>query len=193
MGDDDDVRLAKRGLKAAELLEPGAIRERVKESVSDAAGEAALKGIAAVGRLTGRSPERSPARQRAAAEVDIGPDLDAFVRDDLARFEARVKQAAAKKARERPPAEDDRRLDLAELRRSFPPPSRELALLLFNCVDLLEELSADAEGRPPTAAELERKEQLLVRIGELLAPRASEALASFVAHVVETSRVYRTG
>jgi len=192
MADDDEETLARQGLKAAELLEPGAIRERVKESVAESAGEAALKGIAAFGRLTGRSPKRSPARQRAVAEVDIGPDLDAFVRDDLARFEQRVKQAAANKARETKPRDDDRRLDLAELRRSFPPESRELALLLFNCVDLLEELSADAEGSPPTARELERKEQLLERIGELLAPRASEALASFVAHVVETSRAYRT-
>ncbi len=197
MGDDDTERLARAGLKAAELLEPGAIRERVTGSIKEAAGEAALEGLAALGRLTGRSPERSPARARAVEEVDVGRALDAFTVDDLVRFEERVKEAAARRPRAPAPtpateADDGRRLTLAELRRSFPPESRELALLVFNCVDLLEELSRDAEGSPPPAEELARKEELLRRIGELLAPRAEEALASFVAHVVDTSRRYRT-
>ena len=187
MGDDTE-ELARRGLDAAELLEPGKIKERMKESVAEAAGDAALKGLAAIGRLTGKSPRRSPARQRAAAEVDIGRALDAFTADDLARFEERVREAAKKKKDEK---DEGKRADLAELRRSFPPESAELALLLFNCIDLLEELSGDAEGSPPGGAELARKEELLLRISELLAPRAEGALRSFVQHVVETSRRYR--
>ncbi|HJL20098.1 MAG TPA: hypothetical protein RMH99_30815 [Sandaracinaceae bacterium LLY-WYZ-13_1] len=192
MDEDETERLARRGLEAAELLEPGAVRDRVRGAVSEAAGDAALKGLAAVGRLTGRSPERSPARARAAKEVDLSPTFDAWAADDLARFEARVREAAARGPR--PSVEDEpRRLDLAELRRSFPDESRELALLVFNCVDLLEELSGDAEGTPPAPEQLARKEQLLAGLAELLAPRAEEALTSFVGHVVATSRRYRSG
>lgn len=198
MSDDDEESLARRGLAAAELLEPGKLKERVKERIGEAAGDAALKGIAAVGRLAGRSPKRSPARARAAAEVDISAAIAQFDADDLKAFEDRLHEAAAKKALQKPeakapPKDDGRRLDLAELRRSFPPASHELALLIFNCVDLLEELSNDAEGTPPTEAELAKKEDLLLRITQLLAPRSEEALRSFVAHVVDTSRRYRAG
>ncbi|MCA9606710.1 MAG: hypothetical protein KC619_13990 [Myxococcales bacterium] len=193
MGDDERERLARRGLEAAELLEPGKLKERVKGSVGEAAGHVALKGIAAVGRLTGRSPKRSPARARAAAEVDISAAIAGFDADDLREFEERLAEAAAKAAEKKAAEEDDgRRQDLAELRRSFPPASTELALLIFNCVDLLEELSNDAEGSPPIASELARKEDLLLRITDLLAPRAEEALRSFVEHVVATSRRYRS-
>lgn len=191
MGHDDEESLARQGLRAAELLEPGELKERVEGSVSEAAGKAALKGIAAIGRLTGRSPERSPARARAAAEVDVGRALDAMTADDLAEFERRVREAAARKKVEVPEAHRER-LDLAALRRSFPDEARELALLVFNCVDLLEELSGDAEGNPPSGEELAKKEELLTRIAELVAPRAEESLLAFVRHVVETSRRYRT-
>jgi hypothetical protein len=158
----------------------------VKGSVASAAGNAALKGLAAIGRL--RSDERSPARARAVAAVDLDPSFAAFDADDAASFEARVRKAAARKAEAEQP---ERRMDLAELRRSFPEPARELALLVFNCVDLLEDLSDDAEGNPASAAELERKERLLLRIAELIAPRSAEALSSFVEHVVNISRQYR--
>jgi len=173
-------------MKAVELAEPGKLTGSIKGSVASAAGNAALKGLAAIGRLRGE--ERSPARARAAAAVDLDRTFASFDADDAASFEARVRKAAARKA------DDERaeqRMDLAELRRSFPEPARELALLIFNCVDLLEDLSEDAEGNPAGAAELERKERLLLRIAELIAPRADEALSSFVAHVVEVSRKYR--
>ncbi len=178
------AELARQGVRAADLIEPGKIASSVKESMADGASSLALRGIAAVGRL--RGGERSPARSRAVAAVDI--DFRDFDVAEAADFEARVRKAAARKAE----ADDaERRMDLAVLRRSFPEESRELALLIFNCVDLLEELSEDAEGHPPSAEELKNKELLLRRIAELLAPRASDALTSFVDHVTKISRVYR--
>lgn len=185
MDDDEKADLARQGMKAAELAEPGAIKERVKDSVTSAAGDAALRGLAAIGRLSGK--DRSPARTRAFAAVDLAPSFADFDADDAATFERRVRKAAAHQAR----AQEEGRMELAALRRSFPGPSRELAQLVFNCVDLLEDLSEDAEGVPATEGELERKERLLSRIAELLAPRASEALLSFVQHVVEISRRHR--
>lgn len=189
MDDDDKADLARQGMRAAELVEPGKITEKVRDTVADAAGNAALRGLAAVGRWTG-GKERSPARARAVAAVDFDRVFAAFDADDAAHFEQRLRKAAAEKAEQEGGAE---RLALAELRRSFPEPSRELALLVFNCVDLLEDLSDDAEGQPPSDAELARKEQLLTRIAELLAPRAGEALSSFVEHVVALSRRHRGG
>ena len=184
--DKKKAELARQGMRAAELIEPGKIANSVKESVADGASSLALRGIAAVGRL--RGGDRSPARARAAAAVDINfRDFDAA---EAADFEARVRKAAAGKAEA---DNDERRMDLAVLRRSFPEESRELALLIFNCVDLLEELSQDAEGEPPSAEELKNKEQLLRRIAELLAPRAGDALTSFVDHVTKISHVYREG
>jgi hypothetical protein len=188
MSDDEKAKLAKQGMRAADLLEPGKIDEKITQSVKSAAGDIALRGIAAVGRLTGK--DRSPPRARAAAAVDINRALDAFDADDLATFEQRVHAAAARKARE---DEAARRMDLDVLRRSFPEESQELALLIFNCVDLLEDLSDDAEGQPPSAAELERKEKLLSRVAQLLVPRSGDALLSFVEHVVRISRHYRSG
>lgn len=184
--EDEKAALARQGMRAAELIEPGKIAEAVKESVAEGAGDIALRTVAALGRW--RGPERSPARARAAAAVNISfRDFDA---DDAASFEARVRQAAEDKADD---DDEARRMDLSVLRRSFPDESRELALLIFNCVDLLEELSHDAEGAPPSEAELEKKEQLLRRIAGLLSPRAGEALVSFVDHVAKISRVYRQG
>lgn len=184
MDDDEKAELARRGLAATELLEPGKIGAKVREAIADGASEAALKGIAA---LAGKP--RSPARQRAAAAVDLGSALAEWDQAEGAEFERRLFAAAAAKERE----DEAARLHLAELRRSFPPASRELALLVFNCVDLLEELSDDAEGAPAPVSELERKEKVLLRLAELLAPRAGEALISFVGHVVETSRRHRGG
>ncbi|MFP6683281.1 MAG: hypothetical protein VB934_01150 [Polyangiaceae bacterium] len=193
MNDQEKAKFARQAMEAAALLNPGKITERVKDSVAGAAGSAALRGLAAIGRLTGRDTERSPARQRAAEEVDVNRVFAAIDASETAEFEQQLRVAVARKAQEdQARQEDTRRLDLAELRGSFPESARELALLLFNCVDLLEELSGDAEGRPASAAELERKEQLLMRIAQLLAPTASEAILSFVGHVVQTSRRYRS-
>jgi hypothetical protein len=187
MDDDDKADLARHGLEAAELLEPGKIAEKVKGSVKETAGDAALGAVAAIGRLTGK--DRSPARARAARAVDIGEALGDWDAADAAEFESRVRLAAEKKARE----EAAKRMQLATLRRTFPEESRSFALLVFNCVDLLEDLSEDAEGEPPEPAELERKERLLARLAEMLAPDAGEALRSFVDHVVEISRQRRGG
>ena len=187
MDDEEKARLARQGLEAAELLEPGKIRERIGESVSEKARGAALSGLAAIGRLTG-AEERSPGRARAAEAVHVNRALDELDAQTTESFEVRLKEAAARRAEQ----DEAAKMHLANLRRSFPEPARELALLVFNCVDLLDELSDDAEGQPPMPAEeLARKEQLLMRIAKLLAPRADEALMSFVEHVVTVSRSYR--
>lgn len=191
MDDQEKARLARQGLEAAELLEPGAVKDRIKSRVSDAASDAALKGLAAIGRFAGgRERDRSPARARAATAVDVNRALDAMDAQELASFEERL-HAAAERQAEAQRQEQDRRMDLDVLRRSFPASSRELALLVFNCVDLMEDVSQDAEGRPPTHAELVRKEQLLTKIAALLAPNAGEALQGFVEHVVRISQHYR--
>lgn len=185
MDDDKKAELARQGLQAAELLEPGAIGAKVKGSVKDAAGEVALAGVAAIGRLTGN--RRSPARGRAVDATSLGDALQEWDDADAAEFHQRLQAAAAQKARE----DEAARMNLDVLRRSFPEDSRELALLIFNCVDLLEELSDDAEGEAPPPSELEKKERLLRRFAELLAPNAGAALESFVEHVVAISRSSR--
>jgi hypothetical protein len=185
MDDDEKAELARKGLGAADLLEPGKIGEKVKGAVADAASRAALTGVAALGALTGKT--RSPARQRAAVAVDIGSALAEWDAADGADFDRRVRAAATEKAT----ADEAARLHLAELRRSFPPASRELAVLVFNCVDLLEDLSDDAEGEPDPPATLERKEKVLQHLAQLIAPDAGAALTSFVDHVVALSRQHR--
>src|SRR5687767_10681703 len=182
MDDDEKADLARRGIRAAELLEPGAIGRKAKGAVADAAGEAALRGLAAIGRI-GAAP-RSPARQRAVAAVDVEGAFADWDAADAMEFEKRLRAAAARKQEE----DEAARMHLAELRRSFPAQARELALLVFNCVDLLEDLSDDAEGEPAPAPALPRKEALLQRLAEMLAPTAADALKSFVDHVVALSR-----
>lgn len=191
MDEQEKARLARQGLEAAELLEPGAVKERIKTRVSDAASDAALEGLAAIGRFAGgRERDRSPARARAASAVDVNRALEAMDAEEMRGFEERLRDATRRKAEEDAKAHG-RAMDLDVMRRSFPEPARELALLIFNCVDLMEDVSRDAEGRPPTHAELIRKEQLLAKIAVLLKPNAGEALESFVEHVVRLSQVYR--
>ena len=187
MDDDEKADLARKGLKATELLEPGKIGAKVREAVAERASDAALRGIATLGALGGKA--RSPARQRAAQAVDIGEALADWDAEEGADFDRRLRSAAIERARAAEAAEQH----LAELRRSFPAESRELALLVFNCVDLLEDLSDDAEGEPAPAPDLERKEKVLLRLAELLEPNAGRALLGFVRHVVALSRTHRGG
>lgn len=196
MDDDDKAKLARQGLRAAELMEPGKIAEKVKGSVGDAVGGAALKGIAVVGRLTGKGkPERDAATERELANVDLSATFDDWDEADLDDFDARLRRSRTKRAASAPAAAPLHatssavpRPTLSELRRSFPARSRKLALLLFGCVDLLEQV---AEGASDDAAERAKREALLTQIATLLQPSAGEALTSFVSHVVELSREQR--
>lgn len=188
MDDDEKAALARQGLKAVELAKPGEISRRVTGSVKDAAGGAVLRGMAALGRLAGGSPDRSPGRAAAVTAVDFNRTYQHWNVDDAAEFDERLRTAAAQQASAVTAGDDDGGAHLEELRRSFPAASRQLAMLIFNCVDLLEELADDAEGNPAAAPELERKERLLTRIAELIEPQAGVALTSFVAHVVDLSR-----
>jgi hypothetical protein len=197
MDDDEKAALARQGMNVVNLAKPGAIAERVKGSVKDAAGNAALRGIAALGRLAGKTPERSPARAIAVAAVDVNIPFDHWNAGEAADFDQRLAAFARspRLAAEAMPSVEtlqEPSAHLSELRRSFPPEAQKLALLIFNCVDLLEELADDVEGSPPSPAELERKEQLLTRIADLIEPKAGEALSSFVAHVVALSREARS-
>lgn len=204
MDDDEKAALARQGMKAVELAKPGEISRRIKGRVTGAAGNVALRGMAAIGRLAGGSPPRSPGRAAAVESVDFNRTVQDWELDDAAAFEAKLREAAAQgpatevyqdelaAALAEPVSADEGAAHLERLRRSFPEASRQFALLIFNCVDLLEELADDVEGTPAPGPELERKERLLLRIAQLIEPQAGAALKSFVEHVVEQSRRSRT-
>lgn len=199
MDDDERARIAREGLDAIEQIDPGAIRARVDQAARKAAGDAVLGGIAAVGRLTGAAPRRP---RTGPSDELVESTLAAMEARNVAAFDARLAEAVeraggapAPAAPAEPAAEAEPWLDTAELRelarlrRSFPAEARELAILVFACSDLLEDLAE--RDQPPSAEELAKKEALIARIGALLAPRAGAALTSFVGHVTDLSRRHR--
>jgi hypothetical protein len=182
MDDDERAEIARRGLsliERAEQASPEALREKLTDAAKSAAHDAALGGVRAISGLVGGSPKR--ARIGPSAEA-VEQTLARMEAESTAQFDRDLREAAARAA----PSIDEREADaLAVLRRSFPAESRELAVLLFACVDLLEDVAEIDD--PPTREALARKEQLIARIGALLAPRAEPALRSFVEHVVSLS------
>lgn len=188
MSDDDEAHLARQGLRLVERVEqvsPSAAVEKVKDAAADTAKGAVLGGMAFLNDLTGGS-EAQEIRPSAAAVDAMHARLDAA---SVAEYDERLKRAASRYMRAKEAGQlHDPAAELARLRRSFPPEAKELATLLFACVDLLEDL---AEETPPPAAELAKKEVLLGRIAELLEPRAADALAAFVGHVTALSRSRR--
>lgn len=172
-GQDRKSRLAKRGVELVDAAAPEAIKERLSETARNAATGAVLDVIECIS----GGPE------------SVGPD-------SLAGARAERKVSSALSAMDSAGKESfDRRLAAAarsprpDLRKSFPEESKELAVLVFSCVELIELLERHAaQGTRPPAADLERKEKLLTRVAALLAPHAGEALQSFVAHVVAESR-----
>lgn len=199
MDDDERVRIARQGLDVIERLEqvdPEALRARVDQTARRAAGDAVLGGIGAIARLTGTAPRRprtgpsaeTVERTLAAMEARGVAAFDQQLADAVQRAREGARDAAAPD--DPVPSLDTAELrELARLRRSFPAEARELAILVFACADLLEDLAE--RDHPPPADELARKEVLIARIGALLAPRAGEALGSFVGHVAELSRRHR--
>ncbi|MDQ3035735.1 MAG: hypothetical protein M3Y87_25250 [Myxococcota bacterium] len=187
MEDDDRAEIARQGLEAIERADPAAIRARLEQTAQRAAGDAVLGGIAKISRLAGvgaRRPRHGP-----SAET-VERTLAAMEAQSVAAFDEQLAAAALRAQQAEEDDEEAEAADLARLRRSFPPESRELAILVFACVDLLEDL-VDRD-QPASAEELARKEALLARIGALLAPRAESALASFVDHVTALSARHRT-
>lgn len=190
MDDDEKAEIARQGLaliERAEQVRPEAVRERLTEAATEAAQEAVLGGVRA---LSNMALGAAPRRPR------VGPSAEAIERtlarmeaESTAEFDDALRQAAARALEQEADVEASEAEALAKLRRSFPAESKELAVLLFACVDLLEDLAEIDD--PPTEAELARKEHLIARIGVLLAPRAETALRSFVLHVVELSRARR--
>ena len=189
MDEDEKADIARRGMAVIESVEQisgDALRDKVAGVVRDKASEAVLGGVRAVANLTGHGPRRPR----------VGPSADAVERtlarmeaESTAEFDAELR-AAASRAVAREADVDAREAEaLSHLKRSFPAESKELALLLFACVDVLEDLAEIDD--PPTKEELARKEYLIARIGALLAPRAESALRSFVLHVVELSQEHR--
>jgi hypothetical protein len=189
--DDDKADLARQGLslvERAENVSPDALAQKVKDAAATAAGNAVLGGMAALNELTGgKKPARtapSPeAVDRAHAKLDAA--IDGEYDERLARAASRfVRARAAAEAIVSREAETvaGRR---ARLRRSFPAESKELATLVFSCVDLFEEV---ARGEPPPPAELAKAEALLGRIAKLLRPHAGDALESFVHHTVSLAK-----
>lgn len=191
-GDDERGDLARQGLdlvERAESVSAEALAQRVKGAAKDAAGNVVLGGMAALNELTGGGSKRTRPAPSAEAVDAIHARLDAAT---VAEYDQRLAQAASRYVRARAAADAivsseaetvaGRR---ARLRRSFPAESKELATLIFRCVDLLDDVS---RGDPPSAEELEKTEALLRRIAELLSPRAGPALESFVAHVTALAR-----
>ena len=188
--DDDKARLARRGLDLIDSVDPDAIMARTRERASGAARGAVMRGLEAIAGITGGEPglgvrlAPSPAGQPA----DVSATLQSLDEHRGETFEARLRAATAAAA-VRKEQRAELRAQLGEVRRSFPEASKQFAVLIFACVDLLDDLTEHAEGRCElSASEVERREQLLLRVGGLLAPRADEALASFVEHVVQVSR-----
>lgn len=197
MDDDERARIARQGLDVLERADPGAVVARVDQAARKAAGDAVLGGIAAISRLTGAAPRRP---RTGPSDETVERTLAAMEARSVAAFDERLAEAVQRAGdAPAPPAEataaaepflDTAELrELARLRRSFPPEARELAILVFACSDLLEDLAE--RDQPPTAEELAKKEILIARIGALLAPRAGAALTSFVEHVTELSRRHR--
>jgi hypothetical protein len=189
MDDDDKADAARHGLaliEGAEQLSPEALRARAGSAARGAVEGAVLGGVRAVAAVAGVGPRRprvgpsaeTVERMLARMEADSTAQFDAELRRSLARAEEEAADIDAREAEA-----------LARLRRSFPAESKELAVLLFACVDVLEDLAEIDD--PPTPEALARKEQLLARITTLLAPRAESALRSFVDHVIALSRARR--
>lgn len=205
MDDDDKADLARRGIDLIDDvgdLSPEALKQRMADAAKGTAQKVALGGVRAISSLVGAGPRR-PRIGPSAAVVErtlarLEEESVAQFDDDLRRAAARA--AAARRAQEAQQAQSKAQeidIDAAEaeafaaLRRSFPPESKELAILLFSCVDMLEDLVEIDD--PPSTAELAKREVLIARIAELLAPRAGTALESFVAHVVTLSERHRSG
>lgn len=187
MDDDDRAEIARQGLDLIEGADPEALREQLSDAAKRAAKDAVLGGLDAVNRLAGK--KRAPTRTGPSAEA-VERTLAAMEARSVAAFDERLAEAAARARQSEREEAEERASDLASLKRSFPAASRELAILVFACVDLLEDLADDE--RPPSSEELARKEALIARIGALLAPRAEVALTSFVSHVTELSRRHRS-
>jgi hypothetical protein len=188
MDDDEKADIARRGIalidRAGEVS-PERLRERAGQAVRGAAEEAVLEGVRKIASLTGSAPKRPRVGPSPEAVEHMLARMEA---ESTAQFDAELRHAVQKSAQV-VDVEAGEAANLDRLRHSFPAESKELAVLLFACVDLLEDLAEIDD--PPTHEALAKKERLLARIGALLAPRAETALASFVAHVVGLSQAYR--
>lgn len=188
--DEDERAAAARAaidlMNRADSVSPGAIKERIGEAASGAARDAVLGGLRALNDLTGGGPRRP---RIGPSEAVVERSLAALDAQNVAEFDERLHRAASRARPAQPDVDALEEEAFARLRRSFPPESRELATLLFACVDLLEDLAEI--DTPPTPEALAKKELLIARIGALLVPHAAPGLASFVGHVVALSRQRR--
>lgn len=182
MADDDKVRLARKGLDLIDAANPKNIRKNLGESAREAASDAVLEGVRTVARWTGDEPAATGPRE----EADLSGAMASMQDSSFESFDARLRAAQADPKTQ---ARAALRKDLRDVRRSFPEPSKELAVLVFACVDLLADLQeANAGTKSLSPDDLKRREQLLGRITRLLATNAGDALTSFVDHVVDLSR-----
>lgn len=191
MDDDDKADAARAGIaliEGAEAVTPDALRERFGNATRGVVEGAVLGGVRAVASVAGVGAKRARVGPSAEAVERMLARMEA---DSTAQFDAELRRSLARAEEEQADVDAREAEALARLRRSFPAESKELAVLLFACVDLLDDLAEIDD--PPTPEALARKEQLLARIGALLAPRAEIALTSFVGHVVALSRARRGG
>ncbi len=188
--DEERARLARRGLSLVDAADPDAIAERLRGTVSGAAQSTVLRGLETLAEITAGQTGTGVtiSRPTPGARIDMSATLQALDDQRGETFEARLHAATAAAAAQKQ-QRAELRAQLDQVRRSFPDASKQFAALVFACVDLLDDLTDHAEGRGElSAAEVERREQLLLKVSELLAPKAAEAMTSFVEHVVQVSR-----
>ncbi len=185
MDDDERAALAKRGLKLiqkAENVSAGSLQKSAKQAVENAAVDAVL-GV--VRRVSGPEAPAAPRTPTGPTNEELDQTLADMEMESARDFDRQLARAALQAQHN----EAIERAELDALRRSFPPPSRELAALLFASVDLLHDVVE--RDHPPTEEHLAKREELLLKIEALLHPRAGAALESFVQHVVALSKKRR--
>lgn len=159
----------------------------MRETVSEAATDAVLDAVQA---LSGDEQERRPgALEGIVAERRLSGAMAALDEHGKDSFDRRLAAASTPVAAPALPQRESNRVTIDDLRSSFPEESREFAVLIFACMELIDAVCAPSQGgETPSSADLARKEALLAKVAALLEPRAGEALQSFVAHIVATSR-----
>lgn len=187
--DDGKRRLAQRGIALVDAADPDAIRARLRGKATDAAHDAVLRGLETISRITGHDVDAATAAAPAAAsQQDMSEALQSLTDHQAAAFDARLRAATTAAASKQQQRADLVR-DLADARQSFPDGSKQFAALIFACLQLLDDLDDHAAGRADlAAADVRRREELLLRVSALLSSRAGDALQGFVDHVVSTSR-----
>jgi hypothetical protein len=183
MDQDDKAKLGRQALNATELLDPGVAKHRAQSAIKRGTGKLALRGLAALG----RDGKDQAVEYDAKGAAEVAAQFAAIEAADTAEFEKKLAQAQNKpeepkgRASNQPPS-------MAALRASFPEESTQFARLIFQCMELLDDVAHTSETADVQNPETRRREDLLLRVASLLRQDAGGALERFVNHVVFLSR-----